>query len=104
MYLYIHNSNLFSLLSHFDFLFISFKGLLQTFCLPLSENTFSFFQKWVNISPGSAVSDSELHASSESLLDIATVTKGCGLAKGHLGHIWKYYLDRHISLQPAKLA
>ncbi len=45
----------------------------------LSEITFSFFQKCVNISPGSAVNDCELHASSESLSDVATVTKGAWL-------------------------
>ncbi len=32
MCLYIHNSNLFSLLSQFDILYASFKGILQTFC------------------------------------------------------------------------
>ncbi len=40
MYLYIYNSNLFSLLSHFDFLYLSLKGLLQPLCLLLSEITF----------------------------------------------------------------
>ncbi len=33
MYLYIYNSNLLSLLSQSDILYLSFKGLLQTFCL-----------------------------------------------------------------------
>ncbi len=56
MYLYIQNSNLFSLLSQFDVLHLSFKGLLQTFCLFLSEITFLFLQKLDNISPGSVVS------------------------------------------------
>ncbi len=37
MYLSIHNSDLFSLLSLFDFLYLSFKGSLQTFCLLLPE-------------------------------------------------------------------
>ncbi len=60
MYLYIHNSNLFSLLSQFVILYLSFKGLLQTFCLLMSEITFSFLEKLHNISPGSAVSDSEM--------------------------------------------
>ncbi len=58
MYLYIHNSNLFSLLNQFDFLYLLFQGLLQTFCLLLFEIALSFFQEKVNISPESAVSDS----------------------------------------------
>ncbi len=55
MHPYIHNSNLFSLLSQFDMLYLSFKGLLQTFCLLVSEITFLFFQKLDNIPPGSVV-------------------------------------------------
>ncbi len=56
MYLYIHDSNLFSLPSQSDILFISFKDFLQTFCLLLSDVAILFFQKLDNISPGSAVS------------------------------------------------
>ncbi len=79
MYLNIHNSNLFSLLSHFDFLYLSLKGLLQTLCLLLSE-TFLFlffyfiyfhffiFQKITQY----------FYASSESLKDKTTVAKGGG--------------------------
>ncbi len=79
MYLCIGKSNLFSLLSQSDFLYFSFKGLLRTFCLLLSEITFLFFQKLDDISPGRTVCDSELYTSSKNLSDIATVTKGRGL-------------------------
>ncbi len=78
MYLHILNSNLFSLLYHFDFLYLSFKGLLQTFCLLLSEITLLFFQKLDSISGECSLLQLELRASSESLRDIATVTKGGG--------------------------
>ncbi len=71
----ISDSKLSSLLSHFDFLYLSFKGWLLTFWLLLSEIIFSFFQKRVTISSGRAVSDCELHCSFESLSDVATVTK-----------------------------
>ncbi len=35
LYLYFHNSNLFSLLSQFDTMYESFKGLLQTLFAPV---------------------------------------------------------------------
>ncbi len=47
---------LFSLVSQFDILYLSFKGLLQTVCLLLSEIAFLFLQKLDNISSGSVVS------------------------------------------------
>ncbi len=43
MYLHIYDFSLFSLLSESDILYSSFKGILQTFCLLLSEVAFSFF-------------------------------------------------------------
>ncbi len=97
----IYNSNLFSLLSHFDFLYLSFKGFLQTFCLLLSEIAFLFSKKSDNISPGSAVSDSvspctlqKLHRNSNSNY------RRCGLAKGQLVVTTQAHQDI-TALQPA---
>ncbi len=80
MYLYIHRSDLFSLLSQFAIMYISFKVILQTFCLLLSEIflfvLFVFPKIRQYFTRECSQLQCELNASSESLKDIAIVTKG----------------------------
>ncbi len=90
MYIYIHNSHLLSQLSQSDILYISFKFILQSFCLLPSEIACLFFLKLDNNSPGSAVS--ELCAISESLSDIVTLSKG-GTALQKVNYTIEMYVN-----------
>ncbi len=79
MYLYIHNCWV-TAESLWLLVFI-IQRLIADLLSASVWNHFFVFPKWVNISPKSAVSEWELYASSESLLDMETVTKGVWLSE-----------------------